>query len=646
MIIGITFGIALLLCWLLIPLVRMYSFRFGKVSMPRVDRWHQKPTPSMGGIAIFTAFCLSLMPAVFMVIFPLNRFYEIQPGTWQTWFNHIRPWGFLVGSIFIFGFGLYDDLRHLSPPTKLIGQIIAATIVILSGYVSNFFTPRLTNILIAQFLNILLTFIWLVGITNAINLLDNMDGLAGGISLIATLLLGYLFWQAGNLTLVYIAAALAGSLIGFLYYNFPPAKIFMGDSGSMFLGFTLASLAIARQPQASNVFAVLGVPTLLFLLPIMDTILVTFTRIMRGESPAKGGRDHTSHRLVAFGLNERQALLILYSVALLSGILAIAVESIGYRLSLILVPILVLGLALALAYLGGMKVSTPDVSSNKVQELDGTNGSNDISGKTNPIVRVMLNLTYKRRILEVILDFVIIILAFYLAFVTRYGLFLNQKRLLLFTQALPIALAVTYLCFFTSGVYRAVWRYIGLHDLIRYVKAALLSGAFSALIIYLVYYYRVDSVIIQPVEAYNPILFILLGLYLFMGLAASRSSFKLLDQLILRQTRITDERVIIYGAGDTGEMALRWIFMNPDLKIRPVGFIDDDPLKSGRYIHGVRVIGSSLELDNLLDSQQIQGVIIAQATPDADRVNAAISMAKRHGCWARNFNLEFTLLEK
>ena len=124
-----------------------------------------------------------------------------------------------------------------------------------------------------------------------------------------------------------MSLALAGSLLGFLVYNFPPAKIFMGDSGSLFIGFTLASLAIANQKQqASDVLAVLGVPTLLFLLPILDTALVTFTRLMRGQSPVQGGRDHTSHRLIAFGLNERQTLFVLYGVALASAVLAAALE--------------------------------------------------------------------------------------------------------------------------------------------------------------------------------------------------------------------------------------------------------------------------------------------------------------------------------
>ncbi len=283
MIAGIVFISALILSLILVRAARWVGIKRGIVAQPRADRWHQMPTPLLGGVGIFFAFIASLLLA-----YTWNR---------QLNWSHI---GLLAGSCIIFCLGLYDDIRKLSPPAKLIGQIIAAAVVVLFGYSTNFFTPKIDNAIIAQLPNLLLTFLWIVGITNAINLLDNMDGLAAGISLITAGFLIYFFWQSNDWSLLVIAIALAGSLLGFLFYNFPPASIFMGDSGSLFLGFTLAVLAIARQPQASNVFAITGVPTLLFLLPILDTTLVTLTRLLRGQSPVMGGRDHTSHRLIAF----------------------------------------------------------------------------------------------------------------------------------------------------------------------------------------------------------------------------------------------------------------------------------------------------------------------------------------------------------
>jgi UDP-GlcNAc:undecaprenyl-phosphate/decaprenyl-phosphate GlcNAc-1-phosphate transferase len=356
MIIWVTFSLALILSLLSIPVVRIYSLRFGWVAKPRPDRWHQKPTPTMGGVAIFLSFMISLLLVGLILVSQADELPPGEPGAGRAWQLPFQQLTFLAGSIFIFGLGLYDDIKQLSPPVKLAGQVIATTIVVTLGYTTNFFTPKLANNLTATVLNIALTIVWLVGVTNAINLLDNMDGLAGSISLITAMVLGALFWRVGNLGLVLVSAALVGSLAGFLFYNFPPAKIFMGDSGSLFLGFTLAVLAIARQPQASNVFAVLGVPTLLFLLPILDMILVSFTRWMRGVSVVQGGRDHTSHRLIAFGLNERQVVWIFSGVAIISGAVAIAIESIGYWLSLIFAPIFVVGLAMIIAYLSGIKI--------------------------------------------------------------------------------------------------------------------------------------------------------------------------------------------------------------------------------------------------------------------------------------------------
>jgi len=183
-----------------------------------------------------------------------------------------------------------------------------------------------------------------------------MDGLAAGISLISSLILSFFFWYAGNQSLLYISIALAGSVLGFLIYNFPPASIFMGNSGSSFLGLTLAVLAIAREPQASNLFAVLGVPILIFLLPIIDVIFVTISRSIEGKSIVQGGVDHTSHRLIAFGFSERKVLIILFGIALIAGISAGLLEYANYWVSLILVPIMVVALTLLAIYLGGIKI--------------------------------------------------------------------------------------------------------------------------------------------------------------------------------------------------------------------------------------------------------------------------------------------------
>ncbi len=591
----LTFASSLLVSLLLFPAVRSVSIRLGKVAAPRKDRWHTRPAPFLGGAGIFLAFGIGLLATRGQI--------EIR-------------WGILVGAAFMFGLGLYDDLREMSPPAKLIGQIMGAAVVIFDGYVTGFFSSVL--------LNILITVVWLVGITNAINLLDNMDGLAGGIALIAGGFLTYFFWQSASvrdLELMLIAAALAGATLGFLVFNFPPAKIFMGDSGSLFLGFTLAVLAIARRPQASNVFAVMSVPTFIFLLPIIDTTLVTFTRLLRGQSPAQGGKDHTSHRLVAFGLSERQAVLVLYAMAIVSGIVGAAVESLDYTLSLLLIPILVLSFALLAAYLGKLKVvEAPAAGRPSGPQL---------------LTNVILDLTYKRRMLEIALDFFLISIAYYLALWVRDGFALDAAGTGFFLSSLPVVLAGTYLPFFVFGVYRGVWRYFGVADLLRFGRAVLGSGLLLLAAFTLLF----------RSSGYSSGLIFLFITFLFLGLLGSRSSFRILDQIYGWQAKGQqgEVRVLIYGAGDVGEIALRWILQNPQLGYRVVGFLDNDNFLWGRRIHGVNVMGGAADLAEILRREPVEGVILA--TTDEPSLSAEISSQFRsHGLWVRSLRLEFELL--
>lgn len=592
--------VALLACLTLIPVVRFASVYTGKVARPRPDRWHQKPTALFGGVGIFFAWLVALLVA--------ELFTPEEP---------LIPWGILLGVGFVFVIGLYDDIFHIAPTTKFIGQILAATLAISSGVETNYFSPRLDNSpLMAQLLNLLLTYIWLIGITNAINLLDNMDGLAGGIVFITAGFLSYMFWSAGNTPLLVVTLALGGAVLGFMFYNFPPASIFMGDCGSLFLGFSLALLAIIRQPQASNVFAVLGVPTLLFLLPILDTTLVTVTRLMRGQSPARGGRDHTSHRLIAIGLSERKTVGILYLLAIVSGLAGVTIEAMDYRLSMVIVPLLVLALSLLTAYLGALKVvSDPGDQTTSVTWM-----------------RILLNLTYKRRLVEVILDFFLIGIVYYLAVLTVYPFSSSNQLLEIYLESVPFALAGAYFSFYLSGVYRGVWRYVGLNDLLRYGRTALGTGFIFGVIIWIIFSF----------PHYPLHLYIVFSAYLFLGLSTSRLSFKIFDLLSVHQTRSTDTHVLICGAGDPGEMAVRWIQMNPQFAYRPIGFIDMDPYKVGRQIHGIEVLGQPDQLAHILESYLIDGIILTEPynwrNPLSGRI---IEIARKHGCWVQVLRLEF-----
>ena len=589
--------VALTTSLILVPVVRWFSFRTGMVALPRADRWHKQPTPTLGGVGMFIAFGVSLL-SVFFTETGKNLIFE--------------RWSILLAIAIMFFVGLYDDFKPINPPIKLTFQIIAATIVIFFG-----------NITIAFFrwpvANIFLTFFWLVGITNAINLLDNMDGLAAGVALITSVFLSIFFWRTGYPLLLMLSLALSGSILGFLIFNFPPAKIFMGDSGSMFLGFTLAALAIARRTQASNIFAIIGVPTLVFLLPILDTGLVAITRLLRGQSPAVGGKDHTSHRLVAFGLSERQAVLVLYGIAIISGLASIGLDALDYDLSLVFITFLLIGLSLFVAYLARLTVVTPD--------------KNQVNG----ITRLMVNLTFKRRIFELIFDLLIIGVSYYLAFWTRFGLNMTPVSMDLFLRSWPVILGITYGSFYIFGVYRGMWRYIGVNDLVRYGAASAVSGLVSYLVIKLIY----SSL------QFSADVYLLFTIYLLIGLSASRSSFLILDRLYNRRiTDIKKENVLLYGAEDAGEIALRWIERNPSIGYSVVGFLDDDTLKWGSNIHGVNILGDLSKLEQYIQDRQVNGIIATTDnilnTPSGELL---LSTCRSKGVWVRVLRLEFELTE-
>jgi len=581
------FSVSLLFTLVFIPVLYNLSPRLKLVAQPRSDRWHDKPTPKIGGIVMFFGYALSI--GLSLLIIPPEKV----------------QWGLLVGSLIVFLLGLIDDLKQISPTVKIIGQIFAASLVVFFGRSIGFFPW--------ESVNIVLTFIWLVGISNAVNLLDNMDGLAGGIAFIAAGLLSYLFFQIEQQELLIFSLAIAGSLLGFLFYNFPPAKVFMGDSGSLFLGFTLAALSIARVARASNVLAVLGVPIMLFLLPILDTSLVTITRILRGQSPVQGGRDHTSHRLIAFGLSEKQTVLVLYGVALVSGILGTVLESLDYSTSLVLLPLLILIFTLFAAYLGRIKMvnsSTP--SSNGV------------------MTKLMLQLSARARLFEIALDFFIISITYYLAVWTQSGFSLSQITLDFFTRTLPLTLASAYLSFVLFGIYKNVWEYIGVQDYFRFALAAIGTIFINKGLLFIFGYSYQHITIIH----------VFFAIYLFIALTASRSSFKIFDQFYLSQStkNRASQNVLIYQADDAGEFILRWLRNNPEYGFKPKGIIDDDPFKVGRQIHGVHVIGSSKNIENIITSEHINGIIIA----NENTISPTISrICKEHDVWLKHLNISF-----
>jgi UDP-GlcNAc:undecaprenyl-phosphate GlcNAc-1-phosphate transferase len=553
---AISFALSLALTFAVRELARHYGF----VAKPKSDRWHKRPTAMMGGVAIFLATILASMLFV----------------------EHTREsWVILAGSSFLFLVGLVDDVLHVKPYQKLIGQLIGTAIVIGSGMVLPWTDSAI--------LNIGITIFWLIGITNAINLLDNMDGLAAGIAAIAAFSLAIGFGASGQMNEMALVAAFTGALVGFLAFNFNPATIFMGDCGSMFVGFLLASSVLLTQVggRSRGVVSILAVPALILFVPIFDTTFVTVLRKIWGRKASQGGRDHTSHRLVALGLSERSAVLLLYGLAILAGAISLFVRELQPTQSIALITIFTIVLAIAGVYLSKVKVYEEQ------QE--------DLALQNNAVFGFLLNFSHKRRIFEVFLDVFLIALSYYSAYVLLFGELEGTDNWNLFLKTLPILIVLKLAAFLVVGVYRGIWRYTSLGDLVTFTKGVALGSILSVLAVLLLYRFQNFSRAVCVAD----------GIILLAALSFSRMAFRFFRQNLPMATSGEGRKVMIYGAGDGGEMVLRELKNNPDWNYSPVGFVDDDPLKKDKLIHGLKVFGGNGSLASICREKQVQEILIS-----------------------------------
>lgn len=561
-------GIGLAVSCVLTLAVRAFARKRGLVAAPKADRWHKKPTAMLGGVGIFVTTVL----CYFAFVTPTRESLIV-----------------IGASSFLFLLGLVDDLLTIRPYQKLIGQLIGAGVLVSYGL-----KMPITGV---EVIDIWITVLWVVGITNAINLLDNMDGLATGISAIAAISLAANFAVNGSTNEVILLCGFIGALLGFLIFNFNPASIFMGDCGSMFIGFFLASSVLLNQTggRSRGIFAVLAVPVLVLFVPIFDTTFVTIIRKLRGRKASQGGRDHTSHRLVALGLSERSAALMLYGFAAVAGVLAWLVSQLETTQSFALIALFTIVLVIA-----GVLLS-------KVRAYDA---AEEPKTDSRTMYAFIINMSHKRRIFEVFLDAFLITLSYYAAFLLLFGTFEHTHDWDIFLKTLPTLVLLKLSAFLIAGVYRGLWRYTGISDLFTFIRGVVLGSVMSVLAFLLLYRF----------EFFSRAVFIVDGLLLLVAVIASRMAFRLFRQIL--PTTAAEERfnVLIYGAGDGGEMLLRELNNNPGWEYRAVGFIDDDPTKQGKVIHGLTVFDGNGDLADLCQKKEITDILISSKSIGSERL--------------------------
>ena len=308
-----TFIVAALVADLLVPFIKKTAFRTRYLDYPEKTKVHAHPTPLLGGVAIYIAFIVGIL-------------------TTMNFIHDPKMFSIVLGSTFLLVVGLIDDRMGMLPEIKLIAQFLSAMIVVKSG-VRMEFMPT-------YYLNMIFTYLWIVGITNSFNLLDNMNGLSAGIAAIAALFLGIAMYTTHQVNVSVIAFAMAGASLGFLRHNFPKAKIFMGDTGSMLIGFVLACAAVSGSWCTRFLTTSIAMPIIILAYPVFDTLLVTLIRIKEGRSIFQGGKDHSSHRLALLGFKKKRAVLVIYGICILLGFSALMIQRLSLRSAICVIAII------------------------------------------------------------------------------------------------------------------------------------------------------------------------------------------------------------------------------------------------------------------------------------------------------------------
>jgi UDP-GlcNAc:undecaprenyl-phosphate GlcNAc-1-phosphate transferase len=554
------------------------------VSAPREDRWHKKATPYLGGVGIFAGFAVGVGAALAV---------GAVPG------SHEQVLGILAGCAILFVAGLLDDAFSLPPIAKIGAQLGAVAVVLHTGLS--------VTIVSNHWLALGLAAVWLVGMTNAFNLLDNMDGLAATLGAIASLFFAIdAATLHPNRAVLVISLALFNACLGFLPFNLRrngAAAVFMGDSGSQVLGFALAACGIAGTLKvAQTTVATLLLPLLILAVPILDTTLVTIVRLFEGRPIYQGGRDHTSHRLVYHGLTDRRAVILLATISA-----ALGATSLTY--SVIDDPeITLIGVLLTFALIVQFASFLADVERNPGSVAERRPG----------LLRDVI--IHRGRFVEVIVDGVLVTASLYGAYVLRLGSHGTPSQHAYFIAALPVVLFARYLAFIPFGLYRGVWRYVDARDAGR-VAAAVIVSEFLAFGFLAATRARGD---------FPRAIFVIDALLCTLLVGASRFWERAAYRAVTTwRSTGPRRRVLVVGAGRSGRSFVRELRETPGEQV--VGFVDDDPRLWRRRLLGVPVLGTADEMQRIVAEAHPDVVFVAIPSAPSDRLELVRSACEEAG---------------
>ena len=554
-------AVAAALSFAVAGLVRRLALARGVVVPPRPDRWHRQPTPTYGGIGVVAGLFAGAAVAG-----------GFAPAAWPV----------LLAGLVLFIIGWFDDLMPMSALAKMVSSLAVAAFFVFSLTTVQTITPMTAALTIVAML-------WFGGLVNAINLLDNMDGLAAGVAAIAALGLAVAFPQELGPALVAVLVALAGGLAGFLIWNRNPAKMFMGNCGSLAVGGTIAAastIAIA----AAGTFTAAAAAALILVVPIFDSAFVVLLRRLAGRSTTRGNIDHTSHRLVSAGFTDKTAVSLLYALGAagaLTGYLVQTQSGLAWPVAA--------GFAIGVVMMALWLARVPAYAGQDFQKV--------------PFAPLLSDLTFRWHAGEVLLDLVLITACYFAAYRIRFQgdpdlpVFLN-----IFLITLPMILGCQLAALYVSGLYKRMWSTFGLHDLSTVIRAVG-SGVIASVLV-VAYVFKFD-------DRFSRSVFVIYPLLLTVGIVATRSSFRVFGRMVARISPHR-QRVVIYGAGVRGQMLVREMLANDAWGRTPVAFIDDDPFKRSRRLVGVPIRGTSTDLDAIIRKLNVEEVLISSPAIDGE----------------------------
>ncbi|MCS3639264.1 hypothetical protein [Salinibacter ruber] len=565
---GLSAAVALLAALGLTPVVEWVARWTGQVDWPSDDRWHDRPVALMGGVAIVGAVALGM--AVAGTAFP-----------WPVW----------IGAGVLFALGLADDLWGVRPDAKVLAQVLATACVLYSGYAFWRSGP--------VWVSMPLTFLWVIGVTNALNLIDGIDGLAASVTAVAAGALALLGVALGTPELTIVMVALLGAAMGFLVYNVPPASVFMGDCGSLVLGYLLAVGALVVQGGGGPVVGTL-VPIAVLAVPIFDTTFVTITRLLQGQPVTDGGTDHVHHRLIQIAASEEEALIILAGTSAVSGGLAVSTLWMGIPLvlavsALCLVTVTVVGVYLA--RMGG--APSAGIASNEF----------GMSDRVRVFMRKYAGGASWKSVAGVLADMLVVGAAFVVAAYLRYGGAPPPDWSAVMLQMLPGVIGAKLLVFYGFGLYEGIWRHAGTPEVVWLSGT---SGIASVVV-------AGGMVMVKGLAVLAPSIFILDWLVTTIGIGGARFAFRALRQYAAAH-RDGGRRVLVYDSGTDGILLLRHLRHHPELGRTVVGLLDENSVRHGYRMQGVEVLGGPDDLPDICSDHDVEEVIVhKKAVSDEDR---------------------------